>query len=78
VPVTLFVWMLKFAISFIQAYVFTILSALFIGMALEDHEHEHHEEEPPEPHEALLEQAEAYVPGDGVSTTERPTPQPTV
>ena len=78
VPVTLFVWLLKFAISFIQAYVFTILSALFIGMALEEHEHEHHHEEEPEPHEALLEQAEDYVPGDGVRTTERPTPQPTV
>ena len=78
VPVTLFVWVLKFAICFIQAYVFTILSALFIGMALEEHEHEHHEEETPEPHEALLDQAEEYVPGDGVNTTERPTPQPTV
>jgi len=77
VPVTLFVWLLKFAICFIQAYVFTILSALFIGMALEEHGHEHDHDEP-EPHGALLDQADEYVPGDGVQTTDRPTPQPTV
>ncbi len=77
VPVTLFVWVLKFAISFIQAYVFTILSALFIGMALQEHDHEHHEEEP-DPHEALLEQADPYVPGDGVPEHSKPQPQPSV
>lgn len=39
VPLTVFIYVLKLAISFIQAYIFAILSALFIGLALEEHEH---------------------------------------
>jgi F-type H+-transporting ATPase subunit a len=39
---TVFILLLKLLVAFIQAYVFTILSALFIGMAVE----EHHYEEP--------------------------------
>ena len=41
---TLFVYLIKALVSFIQAYVFTILSALFIGLAVDDHseEHAHH------------------------------------
>jgi F-type H+-transporting ATPase subunit a len=38
---TLFVYGLEVLVAFIQAYVFTILSALFIGMASADHEHDH-------------------------------------
>lgn len=38
-----FILLLKLLVAFIQAYVFTILSALFIGMAVE--EHGHHDEE---------------------------------
>ncbi|HMB90453.1 MAG TPA: F0F1 ATP synthase subunit A [Rhodothermales bacterium] len=37
----LFVSLLEILIAFIQAYIFTILSALFIGMAIAEHEHEH-------------------------------------
>ena len=37
----LFVSLLEILIAFIQAYIFTILSALFIGMATAEHEHEH-------------------------------------
>jgi F-type H+-transporting ATPase subunit a len=37
----LFVYGLELLVSFIQAYVFTILSALFIGMATAEHEHDH-------------------------------------
>lgn len=44
---TLFIFVLKFLISFIQAYVFTMLSALFIGMAAAEHEHHHDEEHRP-------------------------------
>ena len=39
VPMTLFVYCLEILVAFIQAYVFTILSSLFIGMAAETHEH---------------------------------------
>lgn len=37
----LFVYLIKALVSFIQAYVFTMLSALFIGMAVADHSDEH-------------------------------------
>ncbi|PSQ88239.1 MAG: ATP synthase F0 subunit A [Bacteroidetes bacterium QH_2_63_10] len=37
---TVFILLLKLLVAFIQAYVFTILSALFIGMAVEEHHHE--------------------------------------
>lgn len=41
---TIFMALIELLVCFIQAYVFTLLSALFIGMALETHE-EHHEAE---------------------------------
>ncbi len=40
VLLTLFVYLIKALVSFIQAYVFTILSALFIGLAVDDHSEE--------------------------------------
>ncbi|MCH8567819.1 MAG: F0F1 ATP synthase subunit A [Balneolales bacterium] len=44
VPFTLFIYALKVFAAFLQAYIFTMFSALFIGLALEDHSHhdEHH------------------------------------
>ncbi len=44
IPLTIFIFGLKLMVCFVQAYIFTILSAVFIGMAAEEHEH-HHEEE---------------------------------
>jgi len=42
VAFSLFIYCLELLVSFIQAYVFTMLSALFIGMAAEEHhEHDH-------------------------------------
>ncbi len=41
VLLTLFVYLIKALVSFIQAYVFTILSALFIGLAVAEHNEEH-------------------------------------
>ncbi len=38
---TVFVYGLELLVVFIQAYVFTVLSALFIGMATAEHEHDH-------------------------------------
>ncbi|CAN5557540.1 F0F1 ATP synthase subunit A [soil metagenome] len=38
---TVFIYLLKILVSLIQAYVFTVLSALFIGMAAAEHEHDH-------------------------------------
>ena len=42
---TVFILLLKLLVAFIQAYVFTILSALFIGMAVEEHDHGGHEKD---------------------------------
>ena len=38
---TLFIYVLEILVAFIQAYVFTLLSAVFIGMAAAEHEHHH-------------------------------------
>ena len=62
---TVFISVVKLLVAFIQAYVFTMLSALFIGMAVEEH---HHEEGPtPEgPHDQAGHVTPAIA-GDGMS-----------
>jgi F-type H+-transporting ATPase subunit a len=40
----IFMGLLEILVAFIQAYVFTLLSALYFGMAIEEHHHEHAEE----------------------------------
>ncbi len=40
----IFMSFIELMVAFIQAYIFTILSALFIGLAIEDHGHEHEHE----------------------------------
>lgn len=57
VALTLFIFILKLLVSLIQAYVFTILSALFIGMAAAEHEHHDHHE-----HEHLAQHEHAVAP----------------
>lgn len=37
----LFITLIEVLVAFLQAYIFTMLSALFIGMAVEEHEHAH-------------------------------------
>ena len=37
VPFVLFISVIELVVGFIQAFIFTILSALFIGMAVEEH-----------------------------------------
>ena len=44
---TVFILLVKLLVAFIQAYVFTALSALFIGMSVEEHHHDGHESESP-------------------------------
>lgn len=63
VPLTVFIFVLKLAVSLIQAYVFTMLSALFIGLAIEEHEHHDHEDVPAKGYSGgSLDQAGDYVP----------------
>jgi F-type H+-transporting ATPase subunit a len=40
----IFMGLLEILVAFIQAYVFTLLSALYFGMAIEEHHHDHTEE----------------------------------
>jgi F-type H+-transporting ATPase subunit a len=44
VPLTMFMMALELIVAFVQAFVFTILTASYIGAAIEDHHHEeaHH------------------------------------
>jgi F-type H+-transporting ATPase subunit a len=37
----LFISVIEILVAFLQAYIFTMLSALFIGMAVAEHDHEH-------------------------------------
>ena len=64
VGMALFVYLLELLIAFIQAYVFTILSALFIGMAAAGHEHEHHDDHHDQSaHEAAIQAGSPLVAG---------------
>ncbi len=38
---TLFLSLIEVLVAFLQAYIFTMLSSLFIGMAVEEHDHDH-------------------------------------
>ncbi len=38
---SLFIFVIELLVAFLQAYIFTMLSALFIGMAVAEHDHEH-------------------------------------
>jgi F-type H+-transporting ATPase subunit a len=42
VAFTVFMYMLELLVAFLQAYVFTLLSSLYFGMAVEEHHHEEH------------------------------------
>jgi F-type H+-transporting ATPase subunit a len=39
VPMALFIGVLELLVAFLQAFIFTMLSALFIGSAVEEHAH---------------------------------------
>ena len=41
---TLFIMTLEVLVGIIQAYVFTLLTCVFVGMALESHDHSHEHE----------------------------------
>jgi len=36
-----FITLIEVLVAFLQAYIFTMLSALFIGMAVAEHDHDH-------------------------------------
>ena len=48
---TLFISVIELLVAFLQAFIFTMLSSLFIGMAVQDHhhaeDHDHHTDEEP-------------------------------
>jgi F-type H+-transporting ATPase subunit a len=43
VPFAVFIGMIELLVAFLQAYIFTMLSAMYIGMATEEHHHEVHD-----------------------------------
>jgi F-type H+-transporting ATPase subunit a len=43
VGLSVFMKVLELLVCFLQAYVFTLLSAMYIGMATEEHSHDAHE-----------------------------------
>ncbi len=63
---TVFVYALELLVVFIQAYVFTVLSALFIGMATAEHEHDHDHsmDHGVTPHDHAIQQSTPLVNGD--------------
>ncbi len=46
VPFAIFIYLLELFVAFLQAYIFVMLSALFIGMGVAMGHHDHHEEHP--------------------------------
>ena len=42
VALTIFIYLLKIFVSFVQAYIFVMLSSVFIGMAAAEHDHHDH------------------------------------
>lgn len=53
---TVFIYIIKAFVALLQAYIFVMLSSLFIGMAVEDHEHEH-DHEHAEAHDTVVQAA---------------------
>lgn len=45
IPFAVFIGMIELLVAFLQAYIFTMLSAMYIGMATEEHHHEGHDHE---------------------------------
>jgi F-type H+-transporting ATPase subunit a len=42
IGLTLFISIIEILVAFLQAFIFTMLSSLFIGMAVQDHDHDDH------------------------------------
>lgn len=74
----LFINLLELLVAFIQAYVFTLLSALFIGQAVEDHHHEteaahgvEHTNKELQQHGAAKHQSNGAIPNADITESER-------
>jgi F-type H+-transporting ATPase subunit a len=82
--ITIFVYLLKIMVSFVQAYIFTMLSAVFIGMAAEEHHHDEHETVAEANHNRIphgdgaLKQGEHHLSDYLSPTPNHPGPRPAV
>ena len=45
VAFVVFMSVLELLVAFLQAFVFTLLSAIYFGAAVEEHDHDHHGED---------------------------------
>lgn len=73
--IVIFVFLLKVFVGFVQAYIFVMLSAVFIGMAAEEHHHDDHAHDHGDAHHHGTEgvagaQALDGASGNGAMTTE--------
>ena len=64
IALTVFMYALKLIVSFVQAYIFTMLSAVFIGMAAEEHEHHPEHEHTGEMHNRIPHGADELTQGE--------------
>lgn len=72
VLLTVGIMALKFLVAFIQAYVFTLLSALFIGMEVQEHHHGEHDEEHARDETMDRGELTPAFSGDGTASTRSP------
>ena len=42
---TIFIYLIEVLVAFLQAFIFTMLTAVFIGQAIEGKQHQHHEKQ---------------------------------
>ncbi len=75
--IVVFVFLLKVFVSFVQAYIFVMLSAVFIGMAAAEHHHDDHEHDHghQDSHAGELSSADSIgsVSGNGTAATAEPS-----
>ena len=76
---SLFIYLIELLVAFLQAYIFVMLSALYIGTALEEHEHDDEEHEPTHDGHALgvfheHHEHHEVEPTNGVHAISRPAP----
>ena len=74
---TIFIFLLKILVSFIQAYIFTMLSAVFIGLAAEEHHHDDHAADHDHTHSGIERHGENFA-LDASSGNGSLTPEPSL
>lgn len=73
VAFALFIYLIEVLVAFLQAYIFVMLSALYIGTAVEEHDHHDHPSDDHQLHAPLFDTEElSGVSGNGTRTETEP------